>query len=240
MSPRTFRIVPFVAGCASVISAAAAQPLIDNLAETTRDATVLGTIDPDRLWAAQSFSSPTNFTLVSIDTLLGLAAAGPDVVAELRRGEDATGPVVATFVVPTLSEGSIEVVTLVPTAAVPLEADALYWLVIGPATTGSFQWAYAEGNNFIGPGAFHNYAYSVDSGITWENYGGDNPYQVRVNVSSACTADFNGDGAVNSQDFFDFLAAFFTSEPAADFNQSGGIDSQDFFDFLTAFFTGCP
>jgi uncharacterized repeat protein (TIGR01451 family) len=54
-----------------------------------------------------------------------------------------------------------------------------------------------------------------------------------------CAADFNGDGAPNSQDFFDFLTAFFASDPAADFNADGSINSQDFFDFLAAFFAGC-
>jgi hypothetical protein len=54
-----------------------------------------------------------------------------------------------------------------------------------------------------------------------------------------CRADFNGDGAANSQDFFDFLGAFFAGDPAADFNRDGSTNSQDFFDFLGAFFQGC-
>jgi hypothetical protein len=49
-------------------------------------------------------------------------------------------------------------------------------------------------------------------------------------------ADFNGDGVINSQDFFDFLLVFFAGN--ADFNSDGATNSQDFFDFLTAFFAG--
>ncbi|MGE3106897.1 MAG: GC-type dockerin domain-anchored protein [Phycisphaerales bacterium] len=58
-----------------------------------------------------------------------------------------------------------------------------------------------------------------------------------IDRGGSCPADFNADGSVNSQDFFDFLAAFFASD--ADFNHDGVTNSQDFFDFLAAFFAGC-
>jgi hypothetical protein len=54
-----------------------------------------------------------------------------------------------------------------------------------------------------------------------------------------CPVDFNQDGFVTSQDFFDFLAAFFGLLPSADFNGDGVNNSQDFFDFLGAFLAGC-
>ncbi|MBC7773656.1 MAG: PQQ-like beta-propeller repeat protein [Pyrinomonadaceae bacterium] len=52
-----------------------------------------------------------------------------------------------------------------------------------------------------------------------------------------CPCDWNTDMALNSQDFFDFLAAFFAGN--ADFNDDSMTNSQDFFDFLSCFFTGC-
>jgi hypothetical protein len=62
---------------------------------------------------------------------------------------------------------------------------------------------------------------------------------VLITLPAACAGDFNGDGELGSQDFFDFLGAFFASGPGADFNRDGVVGSQDFFDFLSAFFAGC-
>ncbi|MBC7771708.1 MAG: hypothetical protein H7210_04365 [Pyrinomonadaceae bacterium] len=52
-----------------------------------------------------------------------------------------------------------------------------------------------------------------------------------------CLGDWNNDCTLNSQDFFDFLSAFFANN--ADFNNDTFTNSQDFFDFLVAFFAGC-
>ncbi len=54
-----------------------------------------------------------------------------------------------------------------------------------------------------------------------------------------CFADFNADDAVDSQDYLEFLAAFFSELPSADFNRNGIVTSQDFFDFLTSYLGGC-
>jgi hypothetical protein len=55
-----------------------------------------------------------------------------------------------------------------------------------------------------------------------------------------CLCDFNGNGILNSQDFFDFVSAFFAAALNADFNHDGIVNSQDFFDFLNCFFAPPP
>ncbi|MGE3109476.1 MAG: CHRD domain-containing protein [Phycisphaerales bacterium] len=53
-----------------------------------------------------------------------------------------------------------------------------------------------------------------------------------------CPCDWNHDGVVGSQDFFDFIVSFFAGQ--GDINGDGATTSQDFFDFLVCFFSPPP
>lgn len=64
-------------------------------------------------------------------------------------------------------------------------------------------------------------------------------FVARYSIQACCSADFNADGYVTSQDLFDFLTAFFALAPAADINHDSFINSADFFELLTGLFGGC-
>src|SRR6185295_16526083 len=163
MQQQSMRLTSLIVGTALFSGVAAADPLLDNLDQPIRGVTILGTTDPDRIWAAQSFGTQTRVILDSIEVLLGEATPDADAVMELHSGADPTGPLLATFTIPAMIDSGVLLTTLVPDTAVQLDPNEYYWLVMGRASTGSFGWAYAEGNIFTGPGYFGNYYYSGDS-----------------------------------------------------------------------------
>ncbi|MGE3106825.1 MAG: hypothetical protein AB7G11_13850 [Phycisphaerales bacterium] len=72
----------------------------------------------------------------------------------------------------------------------------------------------------------------------WEQFGKSAPVAMDSDsIALGCPCDWNSSGDLNSQDFFDFLSAFFGG--GADFNNDGTSNSQDFFDFIACFFGGC-
>jgi hypothetical protein len=227
---------------------AGAQPLIDNIDVPVSATTIVGTAGDDRLWAAQSFNTPRCAVLNSIDLRLGLLVGEPQIVAQLRMGEGPNGVLIADLIVPALSAGATEIVTLTPATPVtltPLSGQNVYWIVLGCAdpavpTGESFGWSYAESNDAMGDGALLNYHYSFDVDATWLNFGNISPYNVRLNVPVRCIGDFNCSGTATVQDIFDFLSAWFAGAPSADVNGASGVTVQDIFDFLTSWFAGCP
>lgn len=58
-------------------------------------------------------------------------------------------------------------------------------------------------------------------------------------MGCSCRADYNGDGALDFNDFLAYMNDFNAGNPRADLNGDGVIDFNDFLDFLNAFNTGC-
>lgn len=122
------------------------------------------------------------------------------------------------FVVPAAGQYWISVVAILPYGD-DLDEPLWGWIhaqdVFEPAAS---QW-------FLSPGSFARLSADVAFTLAGE---ADSP---------RCDCDWNTDGVLNSQDFFDFLSRFFNSD--GDFNADGVTNSQDFFDFLNCFFDAC-
>lgn len=176
---------------------ARADILVSNLSEPFRDASPIGN-NPNPVppptgnvwyWAAQSFlPDASSYNLGSIDTIVGDGSSSPApvVVAELHNDNAGlVGSLITTLTAPSVS-GAQSIRTFLPDNPVTLSASTPYWFVLGSQAPGdgTYLWSYAEGNNFVGPGALANYNYSEDSGATWTSYGSDNPFYLRVNVSA--------------------------------------------------------
>lgn len=63
-------------------------------------------------------------------------------------------------------------------------------------------------------------------------------FLLEVSHPESCRADVNGDGVVNSADFFQFLTGFLNGD--ADFDKDGQTGSEDFFGFMREYMGGCP
>ena len=187
--------------------ARADMPLVSNFAEPLRGATPIGNnpnpVDPPEgagepwYWATQSFQTDNQqYLLSSIEAMVGNASTtpAPIVVAELRAGTTSTiGALIATFADPGLA-GAPVARAFLPDSSVTLDPNTVYWFVLGSQAPGdgTFAWQYAEGNGFAGPGAFHNFADSIDSGANW-SMSFDNPYFLQVNVQPVGSIGWNVD-----------------------------------------------
>ncbi|MBC7771880.1 MAG: hypothetical protein H7210_05255 [Pyrinomonadaceae bacterium] len=113
------------------------------------------------------------------------------------------------------------------------------------ATNGAYEWVSGEPITYLNfaPGEPNNDGKGesyCEFGFIWNGQWNDTTLDGAIRVGlievnqHACACDWDFSGVVNSQDFFEFITAFFGGN--ADFNCSGDTSSQDFFDFLVCFF----
>jgi uncharacterized membrane protein len=169
--------------------------------------------------------------------IVGAAAASPGAPSQAALWTGSSGPQILGSLSPTDS-------------AIARAVSADGRTVVGTSGTRAFIWRQGRGMEdlqaVLAPPAGWNLTeamgISADGRIVvGSGYPANGNSEAWIaTVPPPCPADFNGDGLLNSQDFFDFVGAFFGGTPNADFNGDGQINSQDFFDFVTAFFAGCP
>jgi hypothetical protein len=183
-------LVTAVALIVSLNSVTRADVLVSNLDEPFNFDTPIGLMGPDYYWGAQSFySGVDNYTLTSIDAIVGNGMNSPSVVAQLRRSDimgdidNTLGGLITTFTAPDMT-GMTSIRTFLPDVSVNLVSTEKYWFILGSDNAGTYDWSYAEGPMTIGPGALSNYADSIDAGVTWINRDSIDPYFIRVNASS--------------------------------------------------------
>lgn len=164
-------------------TASRAEVLIDNLGEPIRNATQI----VSDFWAAQSFvtAGGASVRLDAVTLRLGVLIGSPAVVAELRADSAGSpGSLISSFGVPALDAGATRNELLGVAPGTTLLPATTYWLVMGVNGAGGLDWSYAEGNAASGSGAFGEYAYSLTQGTSWTDFGTEDPYMARIDVSA--------------------------------------------------------
>ena len=175
------RLAAMVCAAAALSAPARAAVLVSNIDVPIRGVTILS----QDLWAAQAFNTNgAAYKLDSIEVLLGSLVGRPALVAELHANAGGIpGSLLASIPLAGIGAGAPGSITLAG-GSWGLSANTAYWLVLGATGSGSFGWAYAEGNAQMGPGSLGGYSYSSNAGVNWGAVGTDNPYNLRVRVSA--------------------------------------------------------
>jgi hypothetical protein len=223
----------------------AGDPLIDNLGEPTSSYSEIANASPLYIdqFAAQAFIPTDQYSLDLVQVILANGEPGSVPSFQLRTGETTPDALLATLVEQSFPTGPDQIVTLLPDQPVTLESGVKYWVVMEVAPGGFFQWAYALGNNWVGPGLFQEYSYSYDLGASWGTFGNINPFHMRVEVSPilppACYPDCDGSLGLDVNDFICFQTFYAIGDLYADCDASGGLDIDDFICYQTLFALGC-
>ena len=123
--------------------------------------------------------------------------------------------------------------------AVELSVDGGTWIRAEAVTANTGQWTRSEWSvaDFATPGDSIRVRFvAQDTGTAGLLEAGVDDLEVSIAVceGSACPADINGDGQVNSSDLTSVLAAWGTADASADLNGSGNVDGLDLAALLSA------
>ena len=86
----------------------------------------------------------------------------------------------------------------------------------------------------------HVHAFDGEIAVSadWENFRGDRALVWDL-CAPLCTADWDGDGWIDTLDFLAYLNSWNADDPAADLNGDGTLNTQDFTVFLNLWNAGC-
>ncbi len=236
---------------AIVASCASAQPVIDTIGTPSGASGVASTFV-----SAVNFSFASAFSGVAIEASLvsvGASTGTAYLTTQVGPGTDASHvieQVVFDFTVVGDVNADLGYVALFSDLDL---GPGSYWLVLGGPDTG--------GGGLISQSASATYATHADASVggtyfsfsaaiapfhpasTFSQSGG-NAFIKVTGPAIDCPADLSpppeGDGSVDTNDFFQFLAYYQAQDPAADFSPGGGVNTNDFFAFLAAYQAGCP
>lgn len=104
---------------------------------------------------------------------------------------------------------------------------------------GAHEAVVAEGSELlVGDASGTVHRVNPDTGLVARTYNAGMAISSMA-LNEGCAGDFNADGTVNSDDYFDYLNAYYAGDASADFDGNGVVDSDDFFDFHNSYVGGC-
>ena len=202
---------------------------------------------PDGAWAARDLTDRINTSGILLDRAFAINNSGHIIAWGHLDGDD-NSPAGLYLLTPTsaVSSSCVPDIGLHPLAASGCGSAVSFSVtVVNPSPTTTYQWSRngepienAENPSALTPTLTLDQVGPADAG-TYECLVTNTCGSTSSNAAllSICAADLDCNGVVTSQDFFDFITAFFSD--AADFNHDDATTSQDFFDFISAFFAGC-
>ncbi len=232
------RIVPVVCLCAG--SALAQTGLPDQFSPWLEGD--IGATPTQFQVGAMGLTWQQEFTVSRPGTLTSLLVgtqgnAGEDFALTIRAGSAPSSgaalfsqEVTRTLIVPL--EVETHVIDLAPSAIHAEAGDTFVLEARGDGATPGFA-ILIVGSTMDPPLYPHPLFLNASPGVDGARIG------FKLYIDPDCDADLTGEGDVNTNDFFAFLALYQAQDVRADFAPDGSINTNDFFAYLAAYQAGC-